>query len=377
MRVAHVIKVIRIAGAERHLLMLLSGLRQRGVDGQIILLVEPRNPMDDFVQAAAERGIPLGRVAIHSDIDISVSRRLRRAFAEMKPDIVHTHLLHADLYGIPAARLARVPAVVSSRHNDNSFRRRLPMRLLNRALWRGVDAGIAVSDAVRAFCIEVEGAPPAKMHTIRYGLEDRPDPARRQADRIAVRSELRLSPDAPVIGMVGRLIEQKGIEYGLRAFAAVAPDYPDARLLISGEGPLRNKLEALAASLGVKDRVQFLGWREDVLRIFAALDIFLMPSLWEGFGLVLLEAMSQRLPIVASCVSAIPEVVQHGVTGLLVPPRDTGALAGALRVLLADPPLRQHMGLLGEDRLEEQFSAERMVDETLALYQSLPARRRG
>src|SRR5690606_12170050 len=136
---------------------------------------------------------------------------------------------------------------------------------------------------------EVEGAPPAKMHTIRYGLEDRPDPARRQADRIAVRSELRLSPDAPVIGMVGRLIEQKGIEYGLRAFAAVAPDYPDARLLISGEGPLRNKLEALAASLGVKDRVQFLGWREDVLRIFAALDIFLMPSLWEGFGLVLLE----------------------------------------------------------------------------------------
>lgn len=375
MRVAHVIKATGIAGAERHLLMLLSGLRAREVDAQIVLLVEPRRPMDALVEEAAARDIPVGRIAIHSHFDVALFGKLRAAFRDMQPDIVHTHLLHADLFGIPAARLARVPAVITSRHNDNAFRRRLPLRWLNRALWSQVDAGITSSDAVRRFSVAVEGAPPRKLQTIHYGLERRPDDALRQTDRVAFRAEFNLPPDAPVVGIVCRLVEQKGVAYGLEAFASATADLPEARLVIAGDGALKGRLQAQARTLGLADRVHFLGWRTDALRVFAGLDIFLMPSLWEGFGLVLLEAMSQRLPVVASNVSAIPEVVADGTTGLLVPPRDVARLSAALRLLLTDAPLRQHMGLLGEDRLEERFTAGRMVDETLGLYQTVLARR--
>ncbi len=376
MRVAHVMKVVRMAGAERHLLMLLSGLRERGVDAQIILLVEPKTPMDDFVAQAAARDIPVGRVPIYSDVDVALMGRLGAAFAEMKPDVAHTHLLHADVFGIPTARLGRVPVVVTSRHNDNRFRRRLPIRWTNRALWHQVDAGIAISEAVRRFCVEVEGAPLDKLCTIYYGLEQKPDAARRSADRATFRAELGADRDTALVGMVSRLIEQKGVQYGLEAFAQVAPKFPNARLVIAGEGNLRPSLESKAAALGLGDRILFLGWREDVTRVFAGLDIFLMPSLWEGLGLVLLEAMAQRLPVIASRVSAIPEVVIDGETGILVPPRDVPALVTALDTLLADAPLRQHMGLLGEDRLEQQFGAERMVDQTLALYEQCIGRRR-
>lgn len=376
MRAAHVIKIVRTAGAERHLLMLLSGLRERGIDAQIIVLVEPRNPMDDFVEAANGRGIPVGRMVIHSDVDVMLSRQLQQAFREMKPDIVHTHLQHADLFGIPAARLARVPVVVSGRHNDNAFRRRLPLRMTNRALWQGVDAGIASSEAVRRFCIEVEGAPAKKVHTIYYGLEDKPNDALRQQRRAAFRAELNANADTVLLGMVSRLIEQKGVSYGLAAFAQIAAQYPQARLVIAGDGPLRRSLEAQADSLGIREWVDFLGWREDVMTVFAGLDILLLPSLWEGFGLALLEAMASRLPIIASRVSAIPEVVIDGETGLLVPPRDVPKLAAAMATLVADSPLRHHLGLMGEDRLEEHFTAEQMVNETLSLYNVLVARKR-
>jgi glycosyltransferase involved in cell wall biosynthesis len=296
--------------------------------------------------------------------------RLRTHLRALQPDIVHTHLLHADLYGIPAARWAGVPVVVSSRHNDNNFRRRFPIRQVNQLLWRLADAGIGISDAIARFSIEVEGAPVEKIHRIYYGLE-LAKPLDRASARSALASEIGFPDDTILIGMVCRLIEQKGVSDGLRAFAHVAQQHPNARLLIAGEGPLRTALENEASTLGIKNRVHFLGWRGDIPALMAALDIFLMPSLWEGFGLVLLEAMAQAVPIIATYVSAIPEIVVNDETGILVPARDVEALAAALENLLADKPLRQYMGLQGQDRLETEFSAARMVDETKTLYFTL------
>ncbi len=135
LRVTHVIKVTSIAGAETHLLTLLAGLRQRQIDPQVLLLVEARKPMDDYVQALEARAIPAQRLIIRADLDPTLPYRLRQRLRLMKPHVVHTHLFHADLYGIPAARWAQVKAVVSSRHNDNAFRRREPYRSLNRGLW--------------------------------------------------------------------------------------------------------------------------------------------------------------------------------------------------------------------------------------------------
>ena len=169
---------------------------------------------------------------------------------------------------------------------------------------------------------------------------------RKQA-RAALRGELQLPPDALLVGMVCRLIEQKGVVYGLRAFARIAPQFPSAHLVIAGDGPRRAALESEAKTLGVADRVHFLGWRDDAPPVLAALDVLLMPSLWEGFGLVMLEAMAQTVPIIGSAVSAIPEVMVDGETGRLVPPRDVGALAQALGELLDDEAAAAAHGAAG------------------------------
>jgi glycosyltransferase involved in cell wall biosynthesis len=171
--------------------------------------------------------------------------------------------------------------------------------------------------------------------------------------------------------MVCRLIEQKGVTYALQAFARVADRFPAARLIIAGDGVLRGQLEAEADSLGIGGRVHWLGWRPDSAAVLASLDVLLMPSLWEGFGLVMLEAMAAHLPIIGSRVSAIPEVVVDGETGLLVPPADVSALAAALSRLLEDEPLRRAMGERGAERLAAHFSTAAMIDATIGLYQAL------
>jgi glycosyltransferase involved in cell wall biosynthesis len=368
MRVVHCIKATGIAGAERHLLVLLQGLRARQIDAQVIVLVEPDNPVEEYFQRFRDAGVPVRREVVHHHMDVTLYWRLRRLFRELKPDMVHTHLWHADLFGIPAARLAFVRRVITSRHNDDAFRYRRSIRLVNRLLWRMVSAGITISEAIARFSIEVEGAPRARLRTIHYGIEHRPYSGQ-QSTHSALRKELGLPDDVLLVGMVCRLTEQKGVTYGLQAFARLQDDFPSAHLVIAGNGPLRSALEAEAKTLGV--RAHFLGWRSDVGTIMEALDIFLMPSLWEGFGLVLLEAMAHQLPIVGSAVSAIPEVVAQGESGILVPPRDVDGLAAALRSLLGDRILRRYMGLVGEDRLETYFNAEQMVERTIALYSEL------
>ncbi len=370
MRVAHLIKVTRISGAERHLLVLLSALRQRGVDAHLLILIENGKPMDDMASEAKERGIPLRRLTIQRDYDLTLLLKIRRALREIKPDLVHSHLIHADLYGLFAAKLAGVGAVISSRHNDDQFRFHPIWQRLSPLLWRLTKGGIAISGSIKDFMIEVEGAPSDKIAVVHYGLEHKwlADEELRAA-RQNLRRELRLEPDALLLGLVCRIVEQKGIAYALRAFQQIRQRFPTARLIIAGDGDLRAQLEALARELGIDEYVHWLGWHSDALKLIGAFDVLLMPSLWEGFGLVLLEAMSRRVPVIASRVSAIPEVVVHGETGLLVEARDVDALANAMTRLLEDHALRQHMGLLGAARLEERFSVERMASATLAVYE--------
>ncbi|MEP7290504.1 MAG: glycosyltransferase [Chloroflexota bacterium] len=366
MRVAHIIKATRVSGAERHLLILLPALKTRGVEICLILLEDPAQPVDEMAAELTAAGIEVKRIPIYRHMDLGVIGRIRRALREFHPELVHTHLIHADIYGMMGARFAGARVIVSSRHNDDHFRRRLPMRGLNRVLWRLTSGGIAISEAIARFCVEVEGAPARKMTTIYYGLAL--EEAERSSARLALRAELLLPQDAPLLGMVCRLIDQKGVAYGLRAFALIAAQFPEAHLVIAGDGIRRGALESEAKALGMAERVHFLGWRGDTANVLAALDVLLMPSLWEGFGLVMLEAMAQAVPIIGSDVSAIPEVVVDGETGLLVAPRDTAGLAQALEQLLSDAALRRHMGLMGQDRVETIFSVERMTTETLRFY---------
>ena len=374
MRVVHIIKVIRIAGAEQHLITLLGGLRLQHVDARMILLVEPHNPMDNYITALSAQNVPVQPMVIRHHADVTLLPRLRQALEALAPDIVHTHLIHADLYGTLAARWIGVP-VISSRHNDDAFRYRRPVKMVNRMLWKMTTAGIAISDAIAQFSIMVEGARPEQMHRIHYGLEPSIRPLDRTEAKKKLTIELKLPVDVQLIGMVCRLVEQKGVGYGLEAFIQLAKSFPTAQLLMAGEGLLRPELEARVSEAGMGNRVHFLGWRSDASALMAGLDILLAPSLWEGFGLVMLEAMAQQTPIVASRVSAIPEVVSDRETGLLVEPRDVNGLKDALSELLKDAALRQHMGMMGRDRLETAFSATRMVKETITLYDTIMAGR--
>ena len=372
MRVVHLIKATRISGAERHLLILLTALRRLNVDAHLLLLVEPNNLMDDLIAEATARKIPVQRVLIQSDADPRVVNRLRESLRSLRPDILHTHLIHADVYGFVAGKLAGVPRIVTSRHNDDPFRRRLPIRVTHRAIWQGVHAGIAISDAIRRFLIEVEGAPEKKLHVVRYGLEfERVTPQTIESARQELRAELELREGTFLFGMACRLVAQKGVSDALHAFASIAQEDAHCHFVIAGDGDLLAQLLAETQELGIAERVHFLGWRDDVQQVLAALDVFLMPSLWEGFGLVLIEAMSKRIPVIGTRVSAIPEIVQDGESGLLVPPRDRAALAAAMQILLQDRALRRYMGLLGEDRVESVFSVQRMAEETLAIYQQI------
>ncbi len=371
MKALHLIKVTGIAGAEKHLLILLPSLMARGIDVELVALVEPNNRVDSLAEAAASVGLPFHREVITGNTDPRLIGRLRRLFMDRKPDVVHTHLLHADLFGIPAARLAGVKRVITSRHNDDSFRRSLPMRAIHAGLWRQVDAGIAISEAIRQFCIDVESAPPKKVHTIRYGLPLPVPIIEPRTARAALRESLNLPADSVLIGVVCRLIEQKGVRYGLDAFAKLAADYPSAHLVIAGDGDQRAALESQAKRAGIAKRVHFMGWQKDVQPILAGLDMLLAPSLWEGFGLILIEAMARRLPVIGSAVSAIPEIVLDGETGILTPPRDVPALENALRTLLRDEALRRHMGLMGEDRVDTHFDSRVMVDKTFELYRTI------
>lgn len=371
MNVTHLIKATRLSGAERHLLILLPRLQALGVNVRLILLTEAKHPMTTMVAQAEAAGISTQCVTIGRGLDARAFGRVADALRAQPFDILHTHLIHADTLGMLLAWRGRVKVLISTRHNDDAFRHHLPIRLLNALNWRTLKAGIVISAALAHFNASVENAPASKIHTIPYGIDYAPLATDRiAAARAALRAELGVPADALLVGMMCRLTEQKGVTYGIAGFAQVAQDFPQAHLLIAGDGELLESLRAQARAAGLAARVHFVGWRTDSIGTLAGLDVFLMPSLWEGFGLVLLEAMAARLPIVASHVSAIPEIVTHGETGYLVAARDEGAIAHALRLLLADRSLRAYLGQNGEDRLEQLFSAQVMAVRTRAVYEA-------
>ena len=369
MRITHIIKTNGIAGAEAHLLILLPALRERGYDVRVIFIAPSGNRGADFVAALEKLGVPVESTPIRRHGSPGLMWVLARILRRQKPDIAHIHLYHAELWGIPAARLAGVRRVVNSRHNEDPRRARFPLGLVYRALWRMLDAGICISQAVRR-TVRDEGAPSRKLHVIYYGL-----PPAEPRDRMQARDHLLkltgFPQDAVLFGTVSRLIDVKGIDDAIKAFAMVQKDVPTARLIVAGDGPYREALEDAALATGVPDLIAFIGWQADAVGIMAGLDVMLSPSHREGFGMSVIEAMSQSVPLIASQAGALPEIVVDGLTGLLVPPKSPQQLADAMEALAVDPVRRIAMGEAGQRRVSEAFSADKMVDATAALYEEL------
>jgi glycosyltransferase involved in cell wall biosynthesis len=358
-RVLHLHKITGVGGSERHLLTLLPALRARGVDARFLGLDVPGSDAPRFYAALERAGVPHRSVRCTFDANPRMVVDVIRAVRAERPDLLHTHLVHADLYGATAAALLRVP-VVSSRHNDDRYLLG-PFRHVDRAFARPARRIIAISNAVHRF-LERAGLPPEKILTIHYGLDRLPD----------AHSELRpvdlgIAPDASVVLAIGRLTAQKDHPTLLRAFARVRERHPDAVLVILGVGPLEAETRRLVTQLRLDDAVLLPG-RLEIRDWLERADLFVHTARWEGFGLVLLEAMLAGLPIVATRVSAVPEVVSDGQTGFLCEPGDDAGIGEALNALLADPARSATLGAAGLARARAHFSVERMAIRTASLY---------
>ncbi|HEY7400932.1 MAG TPA: glycosyltransferase, partial [Actinomycetota bacterium] len=330
-----------------------------------LLVLAPGEEEWRFLDAARDAGVdavahPIGAHADPRPV-ATIAEELRR----WRPDVVHTHLFHADLWGQLAATPLRVPGV-RSLHNAHASYAAEPARSAGRLVGRLARRTIAISEHVAAFARERRLAPADRVRVIPYGI----DLARWEPDdeaRAGERARLGIAPSEVVVGMASRLIDGKGHPLAIEALAGL--DRRDIRLLIAGDGPLRADLE-VEAKRAPDASVRFLGHVEDVRVFLAACDVLLfptLPSLSEGFGLAALEAMAAAKPVVATRVGALPEVVVDHVTGLVVEPA-AGAIASALESLAADPGLRAAMGRAGRDRAEQEFGLERMVSHTRRVY---------
>jgi glycosyltransferase involved in cell wall biosynthesis len=361
--VLHIHKVGGIAGSENHLLALLPRLPEHGYRPVMLVLADRDDRPQTFIERLRAAGIETHLMPVRSDIDPTLVPRLVRFMRRGRYPIVHTHLLHADLYGRLAARLTGTRVVISSQHCDNPFQRTLPLRLLSAWSAKQADHIICISECVRQFMIQTGQARPEKTTVIHYGLTT----AGGSGDR-SLRQQRGWSETTSVIGMVARLTAQKGHSTLLDALPQVLASVPEAQLVLVGDGELRDELAAQAVRLGVADHIHFLGHRADAATLMRQFDLFAHPSRWEGFGLVFLEAMAAALPVVATRVSAIPEIVVHDETGLLVPADDAPALADALTTLLLDRTRARAMGQAGHRRLLRSFTPDKMVASTGAIY---------
>ena len=332
-------------------------------DALVACLHEPGSVADE-IRAAGSRVINLD---VQSKIDLRIIYRLFKLLRQERVQIIHSYLFHANLLARLVGKLAGVPIIVSSeRTMEMEGQIRL---LLNRLTSPLADRVIAVSQQVRDFATNRIGIPLEKLVVIHNGIEI--SEYQDEVDAARICEELRVDPAYTIVGTVSRLDEAKGIRYLLQALPWVIAQHPKIIFLIVGDGSQRRALERLAHDLSIQSQVIFAGYRPDVAKMLAIMDVFVLPSLYEGFPNAVLEAMAMSKPVVATRVGGVPEAVEDGVTGLLVPPRDPEALAQAIIALLQDRERAKTMGRAGRERVERYFTVERMVQQTEALYEEL------
>jgi glycosyltransferase involved in cell wall biosynthesis len=298
-------------------------------------------------------GWPVTALAMESGLRPRLIMKLFTIFRRWRPDVTHTHDARALFYAGPAAWLSGVRRSIHTRHGKN-FGSTPRQVAVGRQLARLVDRYVCVSDDVKAQCV-AEGISPSRLLTIKNGID---------LERFAYSGSV---PGGPIVA-VARLSPEKDVANLVRATAIAARQIPSLQVEVAGAGSCLEDLKHLAASLSIANRITFLGEVRDVTSVLARARMFVLPSRSEGIPLTTLEAMACGLPVVATRVGGLPEVVDHGVTGLLVPPGDPAALAEAVARLWNDPARRERMGSAGAQRALELFDIRRMVAQYQALY---------
>jgi glycosyltransferase involved in cell wall biosynthesis len=368
MRSVHIDTARTWRGGQNQVLLTVTGLSEIG---QPAILVAHEG---GELRRRASEGLRFIGFSPRSEFDVQAGWQLSRILGDVKPDVVHAHdpmavALAAMALQMGTRGLPR-PLVVASRRVDFHLKR----HAFSAWKYRQVDLFIAASGVI-AHMLVGDGIPASKIVVVHdgvsLGLVDK-------QPTVDVHAAAFLPKGAPVVGNVAALAAHKGQKHFVGAAARVVREVPDARFVIVGDGELRDALERQIHELGLTRHVTLMGFRPDALGLMKSFDVFVMSSLTEGLGSAVLEAMACRRPVVGTRAGGIPEVVEDGVTGLLVPPHDDAALAAAMTRLLRDRPLADHLAVMGRQRVEHAFSGEHMVAQILAAYErGLAARGRG
>lgn len=353
-KIIHIITSLNFGGAERLLLDLARHLDKERFEVKVATVVGSGPLQDEFAKA----GVSVKVFEKKSKMGFRVIWQIAKYLRAEKPDIVHAHLFGGDTWGRLAAILARVPVIVSTEHNTN-FDEGRAKRLIKKVLSWKTKKIVAVSEAVRNYSIAVDHLRPSKILVIPNGIE---------TEKFAAVAGKNFS-NPPIIAVVGRLEEQKGHKYLFEALNLIKT-IPWI-LWVVGNGSLKNQLEQLAKDLSLRERIIFLGARRNIAEILSQIDIFVLPSLWEGLGLAVLEAAAAGKPVVASRVGGIPEIIEDGVTGLLVRPKDVKNLADGLEHVLLGEGEAHEMGERAREVVREKFDIEKMVKTYKKLYDGL------
>jgi glycosyltransferase involved in cell wall biosynthesis len=377
-RVVRVFSRLNIGGPSVHVILLSEGLRACGYDTRLVIGSEAARE-GNMLPLAREKGVVceplpgLGR-EIAPLSDLRALLRLFRLFRTWRPAIVHTHTAKAGLLGRVAARAARVPTVVHTYHGHVlrgyfSPAKTAAFRRLECALAHFTDALVAVSNAVRADLVAFGVAPRERIRVIPLGLDLRH--LEGALPRGTLRSEAGFAADAPLVGMVGRLVPIKDAPTFLRAASLVRTKLPHARFALVGDGEERPALEAQASEMGLGDVLHFFGWKQDLRPVYGDLDVVVNASRNEGTPVALIEALAAARPVVATRVGGTPDLLGEDERGRLVAPQDAGALAQGIIETLEEAEASRRRALAGRDYVIAGHSADRLVRDVDALYREL------
>jgi glycosyltransferase involved in cell wall biosynthesis len=362
MKVLHVEGGRHLHGGAYQVLHLVTGLAARGYES---LLVCPRG---SELAAAARPFADVREMTMHGDLDAGISLRLLALLRDVRPDLVHLHSrIGADIWGGLAARLARLPAV-HTRRVDNP-----EPRWLVALKYRLHDRIIAISEEIGRVLIS-EGLPVQKLRVVRSAVDW--EPWARPCDRRRVAALLGVPTRSILVCVVAQLIGRKGHRFLIDVLPHVASRHPNLKVFFFGRGPLEGQLREAIKAAGLNGVIKLGGFRNDLEEILGCFDLLVHPATMEGLGVSLLQAASAGLPIVASRVGGIPEVVRDRESGILVEPEDSQALGAAIETLLADANLRRDMGDKGRELMAKEFPIDSMVEGNLRVYRELLEQRR-
>jgi len=371
-RVLQLSSSIGLFGAERVVLELVQALQAtQGVQPMLGVFCNRQNPHTELVEHSKKFRIQYEILACRRKLDLQTITALKEFVRENQIAIIHTHGYKTDFYAFCAAMLSNVRLVATCHPWIEIGPRMKFYSYLDRLWLRRFDKLVAVSDDVKAKLLKSHFQS-GKIELIHNGIDLKRFQTKQNTT--AFRRRLKISADAIVIGSVGRLAEEKGHAILLSTLAKLAPKFPELRLLFVGDGERREELQNQTRRLGLEAKVSFLGIQRNIPELLSLMDVFVLPSLTEGFPLALLEAMAAKKPVVASAVGDIPKIIQHGKNGILVEPADANGLANAIARLVENKPRAMALGENAYSCVKEKYTLYRMLQKYLQVYDEVLSR---